>query len=82
MDKSRQERENRQSVSPGRSEDEDEQGREVSVWGEKSFFRRMARRAPGGWAFTPQPKYRTSAIQEDAPVKEEKVGNVYSEFEH
>jgi hypothetical protein len=30
---------------------------EISVWGEKSFFRRMARKAPGGWAFTPQPKF-------------------------
>ena len=30
---------------------------DMSVWGEKSFFRRMARKAPGGWAFTPQPKF-------------------------
>ena len=29
---------------------------EMSVWGERSFFRRMAKKAPGGWAFTPQPK--------------------------
>jgi hypothetical protein len=49
-----------QSLSPEttRGEEEDNKGGqgEMSVWGEKSFFRRMAKRAPGGWAFTPQPK--------------------------
>ena len=38
---------------------------EMSVWGEKSFFRRMAKKAPGGWAFTPQPKLRILDPQED-----------------
>jgi hypothetical protein len=37
---------------------------EMSVWGEKSFFRRMAKKAPGGWAFTPQPKLRSVDVQD------------------
>ena len=39
---------------------------EVSMWNEKSFFRRMARKVPGGWAFTPQPKFgRTIQADKD-----------------
>ena len=41
---------------------------EMSVWGEKSFFRRMAGKAPGGWAFTPQPKLGRMV---DVPEEEE-----------
>jgi hypothetical protein len=46
---------------------------EMSVWREQSFFRRMARKAPGGWAFTPQPKLRSAVSHEpsndaDSPI--------------
>jgi hypothetical protein len=44
---------------------------EMSVWGEQSFFRRMAQKAPGGWAFTPQPKLRR--VTQETPVKVEIV---------
>lgn len=37
---------------------------EMSVWGENSFFRRMAEKGPGGWAFTPQPKLRAVDVQD------------------
>jgi hypothetical protein len=37
---------------------------EMSVWAEKSFFRRMAQKAPGGWAFTPQPKLGRMRVEE------------------
>jgi hypothetical protein len=74
----------RQSLSPDTSRGEDsresEEGldvgtpkAEMSVWGEKSFFRRMARKAPGGWAFTPQPKLGRII---DVPEEEEGDGDV------
>ena len=73
----------RQSLSPSQDTSDDrtrlsedtedrEEPVEMSVWGEKSFFRRMASRAPGGWAFTPQPKFRTV----DVDVNDEDVENV------
>jgi hypothetical protein len=37
---------------------------EMSVWADKSFFRRMAQKAPGGWAFTPQPKLGRTRVEE------------------
>jgi hypothetical protein len=48
--------------------------RELSVWGEKSFFRRMARKAPGGWAFTPQPKLRAVTEVEEGNEEKEEMG--------
>lgn len=81
LEQSRLERLERHSLSPPRSrqttaesegldvtveEDEEEEKKEMSVWGEKSFFRRMARKAPGGWAFTPQPKLgRTVDVRQE-----------------
>ena len=61
MNESRQESEE-SLLSPETSREEnvveaDRVVPDVSVWSEKSFFRRMARKAPGGWAFTPQPKF-------------------------
>jgi len=65
LDESRLQRAIRQGNSPASTQEvsvrsgvESPPAREVemSVWGEKSFFRRMAKKAPGGWAFTPQPK--------------------------
>ena len=64
LDQSRLQRAIRQGNSPASTQEvsirsiESPPPREVemSVWGEKSFFRRMAKKAPGGWAFTPQPK--------------------------
>jgi hypothetical protein len=53
---------------------------EISVWGEQSFFRRMARKAPGGWAFTPQPKLGRETMESQGiptPVDAEIV-KVYS----
>jgi hypothetical protein len=45
---------------------------EVSIWSEKNFFRRMARKAPGGWAFTPQPKFgRTIEMEKNEEEKDE-----------
>ena len=41
---------------------------EMSVWGEKSFFRRMAKKAPGGWAFTPQPKLRIVDVLDEEGI--------------
>ena len=76
LEQSRQERVLRQSLSPPDRRQErsvtiddsrEEVSPEMSVWGEKSFFRRMALRAPGGWAFTPQPKFRTV----DVPIEED-----------
>ena len=56
---------------------EEEKKAEMSVWGEKSFFRRMARKAPGGWAFTPQPKFgRTVDFVEEAEEITEDKENV------
>ena len=56
---------------------EEERKAEMSVWGEKSFFRRMARKAPGGWAFTPQPKFgRTVDFVEEAEEIPEDKENV------
>ena len=84
LEESRQQRVMRQSLSPSQdtpgdrmrmsedTEDREEEPVEMSIWGEKSFFRRMASRAPGGWAFTPQPKFRTV----DVDVNEEDVENV------
>lgn len=86
LEHSRQERSMRQSLSPETSRGEDSRESvdgvdvgtpkaEMSVWGEKSFFRRMARKAPGGWAFTPQPKLRRMV---NAPEEEEQEedGNI------
>ena len=65
LDQSRLERSIRKDTSPnpakdlsGRSSIEGSPKKEIemSVWGEESFFRRIAKKAPGGWAFTPQPK--------------------------
>ena len=62
-------------VTVGDGEEDGEANKaDMSVWGEKSFFRRMARKAPGGWAFTPQPKLgRTLDLVEDRPA--ETMGN-------
>lgn len=74
-------RQRQQSLSPESSRNEkddsmDQAVPEMSVWGEKSFFKRMAKRAPGGWAFTPQPKLgRVIDIQEEQ--KEGEVQEVY-----
>jgi hypothetical protein len=81
LEHSRQERSIRHSLSPpntSRTDDlrQSEDGMDVgtpaqaemSVWGEKSFFRRMASKAPGGWAFTPQPKLGRMV---DVPEEEE-----------
>jgi hypothetical protein len=65
LDQSRRQRAIRQGNSPASTQEvsirsiESPPPREVemSVWGEKSFFQRMAKKAPGGWAFTPQPKF-------------------------
>jgi uncharacterized protein (UPF0254 family) len=47
---------------------------EVSVWSEKSFFRRIAKKVPGGWAFTPQPKFgRTIEMAEEDEDKDEEI---------
>ena len=47
---------------------------EVSVWNEKSLFRRMARNVPGGWAFTPQPKFGRT-IQTDKEGENDRGDN-------
>lgn len=64
-DESRLQRVIRQGGSSTVSVDSPPREVEMSVWGEKSFFRRMAKKAPGGWAFTPQPKLRIQDIQEE-----------------
>lgn len=87
LEQSKQDRSLRQqSLSPERNEEErqkhehDEEQKEekqekdsdLSVWGEKSFFRRMAKKAPGGWAFTPQPKFKLGrTIQDDQEEQHE-----------
>lgn len=66
-------REGTEEVSVDMSE-EVERVPEVSVWSEKSFFRRMAKKVPGGWAFTPQPKFRrTIEMAEEDEDKDEEI---------
>jgi hypothetical protein len=78
LEKSRQERSLRQSPPTTRTDVsmEETPRAEMSVWGEQSFFRRMAKKAPGGWAFTPQPKLgrimELEQVEEDI-VEEEGV---------
>jgi hypothetical protein len=94
LEQSREDRALRQSLSPSSQQersvsiDESQEVEvEMSVWGEKSFFRRMAMKAPGGWAFTPQPKLRRvdlTEVQEDVenidPVKEKEDGGKWWGF--
>ena len=79
LDQSRLQRAIRQGNSPASTQEvsirsiESPPPREVemSVWGEKSFFRRMAKKAPGGWAFTPQPKLgRIIDVHEEEKTEE------------
>lgn len=76
LEQSREERALRLSLSPPPQQEKsvtiDETRNEmqdVTVWGEKSFFRRMAMKAPGGWAFTPQPKFRKVDVTEQEDVE-------------
>lgn len=73
LEQSRHERSIRRSITPVHEEEESPTQAEMSVWEEKSFFRRMARKVPGGWAFTPQPKLRTMDVAHNHEKQEVKV---------
>lgn len=73
--RTRRSRQSSGETEEGESVELDEERKaEMSVWGEKSFFRRMARKAPGGWAFTPQPKYGRTVdfVEEVEDITEDK----------